>query len=338
MKRIHSIRAAILLLSVLPLAVFVAERGAAGLRFPHPLHQDVECSFCHEKAAQSQRGADNLLPGPPVCLGCHEQATLDTLGWEAGPPPADRFPSFSHEKHLAMKEIDCAYCHGALMNRLLTGTGKGEIGHTLCNKCHNGVEANQECSSCHADVQRLRPLDHGPDYLHGHQFSARASAGACEDCHRESESCSECHQGENVLFRTHARNYVFTHAQDARKHENDCLSCHELDGFCNDCHVAEGVQPTNHRTGWIGGDNRHAIEARRDIAYCAACHEGDDPACTRCHSDTGGRGDDASIHPDGFDDRDVKGPCHDDDGYYCYDCHERSSSPEGFCSYCHPVR
>lgn len=317
--------------------VFVAV-GSAGIRFPHPTHQEAgaECAVCHAKAATSQTGSDYLLPEAAICLDCHAQEDLDNWGWVAAPAVKSGFPKFSHEAHVALADGNCALCHGALIDPKLSGTGKGEIGHTVCLDCHNGKDLDNSCEGCHADIHRLRPLDHGPDFVHSHQFSARGASDDCEECHRQSEQCSECHQGENVLFSTHDRNFLFTHPLDARKHENDCASCHDIESFCNDCHMREGIAPENHADNWTTGLQKHASEARRDIEYCAACHTEDEPLCIGCHRDaTAGRGNDRNIHPSGFDDYDVKGPWHDDDGYYCFDCHMKAGGSNGFCSYCH---
>jgi len=240
---------------------------------------------------------------------------------------------------------DCMFCHGALVDPALQVTGRGEPGHPVCFTCHDGEQATNECRQCHARVEDLRPADHQIDFLHTHQFQARGVGETCETCHRQSEQCSECHQGDNVLFRTHPRDYVFTHPLDARKNEHDCLSCHDNQTFCSDCHAESGVRPSNHDSPeWVrfaGGPNLHGVEARRDISYCAGCHEaeGGDPLCSRCHQDRQlGRGNDRNIHPGNFEDIGVEGPWHDDDGYYCYDCHSRGSQPESFCGYCHGIR
>jgi hypothetical protein len=340
MKRIHLFPLAFSGLIAATLLVFLAGPGTAGLGFPHAKHAEAaDCATCHEGAAKSQSGKESLLPAIETCKGCHEQADLEMWGWTKAKSRHAELPNFSHEKHLGMPGIDCAHCHGAISNPLIAGTGKGEISHTVCFACHDGKKATDDCASCHADVRVLRPLNHGVDYLHTHQFAGRSSGDACEECHRQDEQCSECHKGDNVLFLTHDRNYIFTHAQDARKHENDCMSCHDLESFCSSCHAAQGVRPANHDQEWITGANRHAIEGRRDMGYCASCHEGDLTVCVRCHRDNPGpRGADRNIHPKGMNEYGVKGPWMDDDTYYCFDCHQKSEPAEGsdgFCGYCH---
>ncbi len=338
MNSVHIRRTVWIALGSIAMAGLVIAAGSAGIPFSHPKHLEAgaDCSVCHPDAAASKSGGDHLLPGTQACLGCHEEKDLKGWGWAPAEAADSRFPGFSHESHLALVEEGCVLCHGALGDPKLAAQGSGEIGHGLCFDCHDGRTRSAECADCHADAGALRPLDHGPEYRHTHQFAARGSSGDCEQCHRQSEQCSECHQGENVLFLTHDRNYRFTHPLDARKHENDCASCHEPESFCNDCHLREGVAPENHAQDWITGSNRHAPEARRDIASCAGCHSQDEPLCVGCHRDaTPGRGNDASIHPGGFDGYGVEGPWHEDDAYYCFDCHARATGTNRFCQYCH---
>jgi hypothetical protein len=339
MNTLAAYRTFVALLTVLTLVFVLVGTGGAGLR-PHPVHHEMEleCAICHEGAAESESGKDHLLPTQEICIDCHTTEEIEIYGWKVPKRGPSSIPYFSHKAHLAAEGIECATCHGALLDPLLAGTGKGEVGHEICMTCHDGEQVTDACESCHENLQVIRPLDHQPDYLHTHQFTARASAGECEECHRESDSCSECHQGENVLFLTHDRNYLFTHAQDAQKHEYDCIDCHDIGTFCNDCHDAEGIAPSNHfpATDWAslqGG--LHAQEARKDIGYCAACHE-EQFVCGACHADNSpGRGNDPNIHPSGFDQYDRKGPWHDDDVHFCFDCHQKGSDPDGFCGYCH---
>jgi len=343
MRRIGLLPVGVLALLGLGLLAYLAGWCEAGLLFPHPRHTDIECATCHPGAQESESGAESLLPDADACLACHEQTDLEGWDWAVPSPAPSGFPGFSHAKHLDMESVDCAHCHGALSQPVMTGTGKGEPGHDLCFACHEGEKASAECASCHADVDALQPLSHGPDFRKTHSYEARGNGDACAECHRHSETCSECHSGENVLFLTHARNYLFTHAQDARKHVSDCASCHDYESFCVDCHDAMagdfGLKPANHSKDWTTGRNLHAIEARRDISHCASCHEGDLSPCVICHSDRPGpRGGDRNIHPSGFADYDAHGPWHDDDTYYCFDCHDGSGAAEGsdgFCGYCH---
>lgn len=338
MKRINLLRALLISLGAVTLAVILVAGVHAGWTFPHAKHGEaagVTCADCHAPASTSQSGKDDLRPAVEVCINCHTQEDLINYGWVEPAKLSSGFPKFSHEKHLSMEGVDCAHCHGALTDVTLVGTGKGQIGHLVCLECHNGQKAGDECGSCHANIEQIRPLDHSADYLHTHQFLARGLAENCEECHRESTLCSDCHKGENVLFATHDRNYLFTHAEDARKRENDCMACHTQQ-MCNDCHVEERVKPTNHSSDWTSGTNQHATEALRDIGYCANCHEQDDPVCTVCHRDAHtGKGNDLNIHQDDFDDYDVHGPWHSDDAYFCYDCHNKSQASDGFCGYCH---
>ena len=327
------------LLGLATAVVLTAGPGGAGLRFPHPVHVEagLDCATCHEGVETSRSANDPLqVADAEVCLACHEQEDLDMYRWT--PPKARRsnFSRFSHEAHLALEGGECGLCHGALLDPAMGGTGRGEPGHPVCLSCHDGEQADDACASCHDNLALARPIDHQADYLHTHQFSARGASDDCAECHRDNDLCSDCHQGENVLFMTHDRNYLFTHAIDARKGEHDCIVCHDMKTFCTDCHLSQRIRPANHNDNWTSGTQRHAVEARRDVGYCASCHEGDLSPCVPCHTDLPGpRGADHNIHPGGFSDYGTKGPWHDDDLYYCFDCHTKDTGMNGFCGYCH---
>ena len=108
--------------------------------------------------------------------------------------------------------------------------------------------------------------------------------------------------------------------------------------FCVSCHKSGNRMPLAHSTtGWT---TQHGRAAKNDIENCASCHETGDPICALagCHNDFDGvRGTNPEIHADNlnmFDDE--HGIWHDDNGYYCYQCHlNTNSAGVGFCGYCH---
>lgn len=228
MKRIDHLRLLLIALGAVTLAMFLTVNGRAGWVFPHAKHLEasgVACVDCHTSAAASKSGKDELRPKTDTCINCHTSEDLTNFGYvEPGNRPSG-FSKFSHEAHLAKEGVDCARCHGALVDKNIMGTGKGAIGHAVCFECHDGHAAPNECEGCHDNIERVRPLDHEVDYVHTHQFSARGAAQQCEQCHRESTLCSDCHTGDNVLFMTHDRNFIFTHAEPARKTKSTaCLA------------------------------------------------------------------------------------------------------------------
>ena len=179
---------------------------------------------------------------------------------------------FPHRMHVEEMEISCRTCH------------------QLSDKPEEEslAPSPETCQECH-DPEDVAPYFaagsyHGPDFRHTHQFEARSAGDRCTICHAGSETCTICHQGENLDLLTHPRDYLFLHPEEARQSQTECMSCHQPAGFCTDCHAAEGVRPGNHSVlGWTRGVI-HGAEARRDVAYCAACHDEAQPVCLDCHN------------------------------------------------------
>ena len=130
-----------------------------------------------------------------------------------------------------------------------------------------------------------------------------------------------------------------THGLDANSKALDCQKCHDRADFCNSCHLRELRMPLEHSSlGWIA---QHSQAAKNDVENCASCHMTDDLTCARagCHSDFDGiRGTDPKIHISGAEQFDTEGDWHNDNSFYCYQCHTRSNRIQtGFCSYCHYI-
>ncbi len=276
----------------------VLGQTTAGERFPHAVHMEaeLECESCHEVAESKDLGT-SLLPDAEVCENCHDREDLETWGLTQFDRPKPRFDRFSHETHYDIDiagETGCFVCHVALGHPEEVGA-VSLAGHGLCSQCHDGGTADDACESCHSQPVKGAPAGtwwglalqesspHAPGFLHRHQFDTQTSESECASCHYEEPLCSTCHHGENVEYAVHERIWRFTHQQEAIKNLQDCQSCHELDRFCTECHAAEGIRPGNHELpGWMSGDV-HGLAARRDLTYCASCHEADPSVCADCH-------------------------------------------------------
>ncbi len=336
---------------------FARGLGRERIPFPHDKHQaaGLECSSCHEGIEQAGDLRGDWLPSPEDCGSCHDAAKLANWGWSEIPDRESDYRTFPHRAHSGA-DAGCLTCHGALVDPALAAEGKGVSGHSLCFGCHDGMEQTDQCRDCHTEplVGRLdgevrnrtieKPLDHHPSFRHDHKFAVRLDGAGCAECHRQQDFCSECHQGENVAFLVHPRDWLVTHPPLARKNANDCQACHEIEQDCNECHAAQGAVPASHfpLARWRNNANGglHAEHARRDIGDCASCHEESGAgyvSCTRCHRDTGGRGDQArlNIHPSGFRDDAGEGYWHEDRQASCFDCHTNRTV---FCGYCHESR
>jgi hypothetical protein len=308
--------------------------------FSHKRHSDQPCDNCHDKIYESDKSEDKNLPTMDICTQCHDGTTLpnecsvchkDKENPQALVRPKRDF-IFSHKKHLERK-TECVFCHGDVTKKdKLTSENMPDMGK--CYECHEGTKVSNQCELCHAKM-KLRKY-HPDDWLHSHQYQSVTKTGKCVQCHQNQDQCQKCHRGDNLFQKTHPLNYNFTHGMDAKSKEKDCLSCHLTKQFCDDCHAQEGAKPLNHSIpDWAG--SKHGEYARKDMELCASCHDTADPICTWCHQDKNpGRGNDHDIHPTGFASNLGKGPWHEDDGYFCYECHTKGpKAGVGFCGYCH---
>ncbi len=298
-----------------------ADDPPSQIKFSHKLHIkdiSVDCATCHPSAATSKFVVDNLASTHEQCMTCHEdQLANDCAFCHSNPenivprPTEDRTVIFSHEKHLGMKDVECATCHKGLDETMLS-SAKNFPDMATCNTCHNDRNATNTCEACHTDFVTLLPTDHKrSDFLRTHRDEARLGSlqTSCQTCHTET-FCQQCHQGaglkafrqkdmmvepraktstkdsqkRTILQNVHELNYRFTHSIDARSKQSDCSSCHTTETFCSTCHEAGGnitqgvFKPKSHTTpgfttlGRGTGGGLHAEEARRDIESCMSCH------------------------------------------------------------------
>lgn len=272
-----------------------ARREDAGVVFSHKLHLDmgIECSNCHGKADSSLSGTDDLMPVRDNCLECHGEEDLKAWTTRADLPRMGRqvidySPKFNHSAH-AKKEIACERCHAGLSQSDSSSTLHMPV-MALCMSCHDGVQADKECSLCHEEPRGPRPADHKiPAWNKQHGDRARSDAVSCTMCHARND-CQECHQGDNLLPRAHPVGFEFNHPLEVRSQRTDCNVCHEDRAFCIECHTQRQIYPRSHqRAAWASTANHggaHAVQARMNIEQCGACHEDDpssQPVCAACH-------------------------------------------------------
>jgi len=293
-------------ISILTLSVFAFLFSFAqekdSIKFSHEYHvqeEEINCADCHA-AEKSSSGRDNLLPDMQVCADCHDvedesncntcHTNVDDAGSETRITEYNTL--FSHEKHLAA-DLECATCHGDV-----AGVGIGQHlslpDMVKCMDCHQQKKVANECATCHAPNERLKPLNHDLAFLKTHGILAENSVSDahmtkdCATCHK-TQFCQDCHEGENVDRFAHPLNFEFTHPLYAQGKEKNCFTCHDDRQFCSDCHVSNNVLPYNHSAGWannIEGDGgRHKIEAIVDLENCMSCHERNaDQICQPCHT------------------------------------------------------
>jgi hypothetical protein len=267
------------------------------VRFSHRLHKEdaeLDCAYCHKNVEKSGSGTDDLMPRKDSCSECHDVEDENTCGQchltkEAkGPAKILSYnPLFPHSKHSG-EGFDCELCHrGISLSKKESETYLPKM--KLCMDCHREKGISDGCATCHRADENLIPSDHRRGYTHLHGRKAAMDSERCTLCHRDTDFCQKCHEGDNITGekKPHPSGYLHRHGIDARRSDSTCLACHHGRTMCNDCHRAMRVKPSTHRAGWylVGKGGRHASAGRRNLEICISCHSGakSDPLCTRCH-------------------------------------------------------
>ena len=202
--------------------------AAAEQAFSHKVHlgRGIPCATCHASARTSEAMANNNLPGPAVCAGCHTGSAnsprkLDGAQY-IGKPRQVFLRDFNHELHLKFgniapvlkqavetgKHLDpgktpaahlegagpCEACHRGLhqSDRITTAHMPAMAD---CLVCHNKIDPPFSCEKCHSPGVRLTPASHKPGWLDEHsKAAARAAANEnCAVCHGKQFTCLGCH-------------------------------------------------------------------------------------------------------------------------------------------------
>ncbi|PLX95419.1 MAG: cytochrome C [Desulfuromonas sp.] len=232
---------------------------ALAIDFDHATHPSPTCSTCHIDTAQS------ITPEPSLCLGCHEEAFLDTVTFTG---IKTHGPTWSLNHRAAAKSAtnNCAACH-----------------------------QQQECLECHAAgrADEMGSFDnsmtnvHRSDFQVTHPIAARTNPQLCTSCHEEN-SCADCHNRfspTDLAIESHRRSWssINVTAVDHGGFSADtCATCHP-----------NGSVAQSHD--W---QRDHAREARKNLATCQACHPQGE-ICLTCHSATSGLR--SNPHPKGWD-------------------------------------
>ena len=253
-------------------------------------HAGVGCWDCHQDRgplglaarplAVLRMGGARLAwrkpQAPPVdaenCLECHGDQILDTV---MGNLVRVRHADFT-------QSIACESCHGE--HRLAPTRPVLD----KCAVCHNGLDANNTCDTCHVspppDIERSSgwmATVHTTRAAPGH---GSASFDTCPMCHASSE-CARCHE-QAQLPHGSGPDWQLAHGEASIGSGDGCLSCHE-ERECDSCHNLAMPHPA----GWLP---RHADEAdRRRQKLCYTCH--DEKNCLSCHT--------RHVHPYGFSGR-----------------------------------
>ena len=134
------------------------------IAFNHRLHvEDLgsECTDCHLYALTGVRAT---IPNIEVCADCHAEAQTDSAEEaklvsyvESGEPipwrKVYRVPDhvyFSHRRHTAIGDLECATCHGP-MNEATEPVTRPYARVTMkgCMECHEETGTSNDCLLCH---------------------------------------------------------------------------------------------------------------------------------------------------------------------------------------------
>ncbi len=266
----------------------VSESEEQPSRFSHARHvgeEMLDCSMCHARAKTADQPG---MPGPQVCMVCHEGiqeekpetvriATLfDASGHWTGGVPRAQLPEELHFSHKAHASEDCSKCHGNIAES--AGIPAPHLSMDECMSCHAERGASRDCSVCHQTISRKwEPPTHelGWEQVHGKIFRAKdpALVNRCSLCHDEETSCRACHALKKP--RDHTTFWrIGGHGVAVSIDRSRCFACHRTD-FCERCH--QNTQPLTHTAGWGSPMNRH----------CTACHYPlTESGCITCHKGT----------------------------------------------------
>jgi hypothetical protein len=165
-----------------------------------------------------------------------------------------RFDHAVHAKVLAAQGQTCADCHRFDVK---IETGEEPLakdisaralhpGGAACHYCHGPDDTKMAtapgaCTTCHTNLEPLRPLNHDVAWTRVHASVAEAEPGSCNNCHKQSE-CIYCHETRDTIQTiVHDRNFLFYHSIEARANPMQCGSCHRAD-YCIRCHQQGKVE------------------------------------------------------------------------------------------------
>lgn len=165
--------------------------------FPHSVHADqlgIDCRYCHNQVEQSWY---SNLPGPGVCMNCHNQvlstdsrlAPVRESAQNNQPIPwvqihkLPDFVFFNHSVHVN-RGISCVHCHGEV--------------HKMDEVAQAKPLSMAFCLNCHRDpAQNIRPPEEvfNLDWKAPPNFSRNKGVQFVHDWNvHAAQSCSACHR------------------------------------------------------------------------------------------------------------------------------------------------
>ncbi len=202
------------------LLMLVPVGGIGADVFDHQVHledAEMDCTECHSLAGGGlpRRAA---LPGPGVCLDCHDEDenVLVTLPER----PSSHWGDFlhGHQYNVRGGDMDCALCH----------------------------RESEECSMCHHG-ENVDFLAHDRNWFYTHAMTALKGSEDCASCHDLRSYCTDCHASFGIQPSDHySAEWVSgsggRHAMEGRADLGSCILCHEglPPSLCGGCHPGMG--------------------------------------------------------------------------------------------------
>ncbi|MFC1553988.1 hypothetical protein ACFL7D_05085 [candidate division KSB1 bacterium] len=228
---------------------------------------DLECVACHKEVSLSISSSDRLLPKCDTCLECHDgkiaRNKCDICHFDEKNvtlmPKNKRVTNFSHKTHIEQKDSDCNTCHVGMKKTDYSTIESVPIMYD-CKRCHNTVDAPENCDHCHFTPKSLRPNHHDKAWIYTHKFAKDDLLTQCSMCHMFI-FCQDCHteallinydpptsaDGTRVSFYNwdmnkaklgfyHEEFYENNHSYLSKDQINECIYCHGEEIRCKYCH------------------------------------------------------------------------------------------------------
>lgn len=283
MKRMRKITL-VLVAGIVLMGLSVAVAEFKGIVFDHDLHPEYlgfDCTVCHDENLQ------RITPDPESCMICHDPAYLEDVVY---PGKKTHGPAWSlnHGTYAKSGVRHCMECHQDYSDK---GRKDSNPRATTCYECHTPTGKDSKFGPFGSSIHNV----HTSDFYVTHPLAARTDQRRCADCHTESRFCGDCHDDFNrneLALDSHRRAW----SDLAVIFDRDTAQIHEAfdESQCDSCHRDENNSIVIPSDRWARG---HAIEARKNLATCQACHPTGD-TCVKCHSARTGLG--VSPHPKGW--------------------------------------
>jgi c(7)-type cytochrome triheme protein len=153
-----------LVVSVFLLVILLESWGGTTqpLAFNHKVHaeNDVACEDCHPHFNEY---ASSGRPDLETCTACHEEPLTESkeekkllefiqagneIEWvRLYDVPEDVY--FSHRRHVALGNVECAVCHGDIGESLSPPSKVRNMSMAKCMECHEDKQVDNDCITCH---------------------------------------------------------------------------------------------------------------------------------------------------------------------------------------------